>query len=148
MGLEWREAMSVDGGDIDEDHKYWLKLTCDLDAAFEGGVNKERILEILKSLQYYTLYHFIREEAIQKQIEYPDAEQHAAKHRQLAEVVDNAVKLFERDVSNEKGGRLRDDVAKLINAWIVGHIVKQDIPMRDYIRVRRKGHYRGPISTI
>ncbi|CAK0739996.1 hypothetical protein CCP1ISM_100020 [Azospirillaceae bacterium] len=69
-------------------------------------------------------------------------------HKQLALVVDNAVKLFEQDISDDKSERLRNDVARLLNAWIIGHIVKQDMPMRDYIRMHRKGPYRGPITTI
>ena len=148
MAIEWREAMSIDGGPIDDDHRFWMKLASDIDLAFENGVNRDAILEFLKKFKYYTLYHFVREEAIQKEIGYPYIEQHAEKHKQLVSVVDNAVKLFEQDISDDKSERLRNDVARLLNAWIVGHIVKQDMPMRDYIRMHRKGPYRGPITTI
>ncbi|CAK0749430.1 hypothetical protein CCP1ISM_320006 [Azospirillaceae bacterium] len=72
--------MSIDGGPIDDDHRFWMKLANDIDAAFENGVDKVAILDCLKKFQYYTVYHFVREEAIQKEIGYPDIEQHAEKH--------------------------------------------------------------------
>ncbi len=148
MAIQWRDTMSIDGGPIDDDHKHWLKLASDLDAAFEDGFNREKIIDCLNKLQYYTVYHFAREEAFQREISYPDLESHKEKHKQLAEVMKNVIEIFERDISDGKSEQLRDKVSKLMGAWIVGHIVKQDLPMRDYVRMHRMGPRRGPITTI
>ena len=148
MAIQWRDAMSIDGGPIDDDHKFWLKLASDLDDAFENGMDRDKIIECLKKLQYYTVYHFARDEAIQKEIGYHDIEAHKEKHKQLSEVMSSALEVFERDISDGKSEQLRDKVSKLMGAWIVGHIVKQDMPMRDYVRMHRMGPRRGPISTI
>ena len=48
MTIEWREAMSIDGGPIDDDHRFWMKLASDIDLAFENGANRKAILECLK----------------------------------------------------------------------------------------------------
>ncbi len=146
MAIQWRDTMSIDGGPIDDDHKHWLKLAMDLDAAFEGGMDREKVTDCLNKLQYYTVYHFAREESLQKEINYPDSEAHIEKHKQLRDVVKNAIEIFNREISDGKSEELRDKVSKLIGAWIVGHIVKQDIPMRDYVRMHHMGTRQGPHS--
>jgi len=148
MPIVWRDAMSIDDGPIDDEHKFWISLANGIDEALQGGVDSEKILENLKKLKYYTVYHFMREEAIQREIGYPDHEQHAEKHRQLVAVVDNALKLFEQEIHQGKHQGIRDNMVRLLKTWIVGHIVNNDIPMRSYIRMHRRGPYRGPISTV
>jgi hemerythrin-like metal-binding protein len=140
--------MSIDGDVIDDDHKHWLSLANSIGESLDGGIDRERILDCLKKLQFYTVYHFAREESIQKKIGLPDQEQHIESHRRLSSVVENAIKLFEHEISDEKSARLAVDMARLLNAWIVGHIVKQDFAVRPYIKAYRQGPHLGPISTI
>ena len=146
-GLVWRDAMSIDDCQIDEDHKYLIKLANEIESALDT-VNREKIPKLLKNLEFYTVYHFTREEALQLEIGYPHYDEHCLRHRQLVEVAQNAVKLFSQEFSEDKSRRLAEDVIKLMNAWIVGHIVTQDIPMRSYYRMYKQGPRGAPISTI
>ena len=147
MSIVWREAMSIDDGPIDDDHKFWISLANGLEAALDGGMDRKLIIETLNKLKYYTVYHFVREEAIQREIGFPDADAHAEKHRHLVGIVDNALKLFESEINEGKHERIRENVARLLSSWIIGHIVKHDLPMRSYIRMHRMGTYRGPITS-
>ncbi|MEI6559243.1 MAG: hemerythrin family protein [Rhodospirillaceae bacterium] len=146
-GLVWRDAMSIDDGPIDEDHKYLIKLANEVETALES-VDRDKILSLLKNLEYYTVYHFTREEALQREIGYNDYDEHCVRHKQLVEVVHNAVGLFSQEFSEDKNRRLAEDVVKLMNAWIVGHILTQDLPMRSYVRMHKQGPRRAPITTV
>ena len=147
MAISWRDAMSIDGGQIDDDHRHLFSLINEIERLLDGEFDVKEILVALKKLQYYTVYHFAREEAIQKQIGYAEWEEHAEKHRLLVANVGNAITVFEKEIAEYKHDRIRDNVLRLLQAWIVGHVLKHDIPMRSQIRNHRMGPRRGPIST-
>ncbi|MEI6560372.1 MAG: hypothetical protein WCO00_18400, partial [Rhodospirillaceae bacterium] len=62
--------------------------------------------------------------------------------------VENAIAVFEREIAEDKQERIKDGVIRLLQAWVVGHVLKHDIPMRSEIRIHRAGPRRGPISTV
>ena len=147
MPIVWRDAMSIDGGPIDEDHQFLITIANEVEDVLDGA-DRARILALLKKLQYYTVYHFVREEALQREIDFPDHEEHAGRHRQLIAIVENAVSLFSRDFTEDKSRRLANDLARLMNAWIIGHVLTQDIAMRPHVRMHRQGPRGVPLTTI
>ncbi|MEI8393469.1 MAG: hemerythrin family protein [Rhodospirillaceae bacterium] len=143
MAIVWRAGMSIDGGPIDDDHKFLITQINELERTLDEGFSVAAILATLKKLQYYCVYHFVREEAIQKEIGFHDRVAHAEKHRQLVTMVDEAVALFERGVFEEKQERIKDNLLRLLGAWIIGHVLKHDMPMKESIRIyRRAAAYR------
>ena len=148
MAIVWRDAMSIDGGPIDDDHKFLFNLINELERHLDNNFSKDDILAALKKLQYYTVYHFTREEAIQKEIGYSAIDEHIENHRMIVANVDNAIMVFEREISEDKQDRIKDGVIRLLQAWVVGHVLKHDIPMRSEIRIHRAGPRRGPITTV
>jgi hemerythrin len=134
MAIQWRKALSIDGGVIDQDHRFLLKLINDYEALMEREFDQVAIIKVLQSLRYYTVYHFVREEAAQKGGKYADAELHAAEHRRLVSYVDQAIAMLEADSVHQKTREVKDEVARLLKNWLLDHIIKWDIPMRPFVK--------------
>lgn len=79
--IVWREKMSVGHAVIDADHRYLLCLVSSVELAMRTN---EPLDELLDQLIDYAQFHFKREEHIQLDVRYPNAERHRHEHRQLA----------------------------------------------------------------
>ncbi len=128
--------MSIDGGAIDTDHKFLISLINDFDAEFEKGFDQYRILDALKRLEYYTVYHFAREEAIQQQVNFPHYKEHADQHRHLRMNVKGALNLFSQEIPKSGQAAVKKRVGDLLRLWIMGHITKFDKELRPFVRRR------------
>lgn len=149
MPLQWRDGLSIDGGTIDDDHRYLIELINNYEDLMERPFDREAIVKILNSLKYYTVYHFIREEAAQREVDYPDQETHAAEHRRLIGCVDYAIRLLDQEIEGSRLEAIKSQVARLLNNWLIAHIIKFDIPMRPHFRnVKAFMGRRAPISTV
>ena len=147
MRIEWRTAMTVDGALIDDDHRYLFKLINAFNASLDREFDQGEIKTILSSLKYYTVYHFVREEAAQVAALYPDHARHSAEHRRLVGLVDRAVAMLEHDIPPDQQSRIKHQISRLLQNWLVTHIIKFDLPMRPHVRNIRSA-MRGvtPIS--
>jgi len=147
--VQWREGMAIDGGVIDDDHRHLISLINDYEELMAKGFDQGAILKVLQSLKFYTVYHFTREEAAQRAANYPEAETHAAEHKRLIDCVDYAMLLLGREIAGDRRDELKGQVARLLNNWLVSHIIKYDIPMRPYVRnMRLFMGKQAPISTV
>ena len=149
MPIQWRPAMAIDDGGIDDDHRHLIELINAAEALCDRAFDQGALLKILDSLKYYTVYHFVREEAAMRAAGYPDLEVHAGEHRQLVETVRKAVLLVSREIAPDRHERIRAEILTLLKSWLVDHIIKHDIPMRPYVRNNRAFAGRSaPVSTV
>lgn len=144
MPIQWRQSMSVDGSSIDEDHRHLFAIMNKLEENLGENFNKSTVLGTLYNLEHYCSYHFSREETIQKEIMWDHIDDHMEKHKQLIDVVNNAITVVSRDFNESKLSSVQDNILRLIRAWIIGHIVKYDIPMRSAIRLHQQGRRPSP----
>lgn len=148
MTIEWRPGMTIDNGAIDDDHRYLISLINDYECLMAEGFDQTAILKILDSLRYYTIYHFTREEATQRAVDYPSAESHAAEHKRLIDCVDYAIRLLSRDITSDRREEIKGQVARLLQNWLISHILKHDVTMRPYARnIRTVMGKAPPISS-
>ena len=140
MPIQWRKEMSIDGGLLDDDHKYLFKLINEFEQIMDT-FESEKILEALKKLQYYTVTHFAKEESFMRSVETSKEayNEHVGKHIKLKEIVNNAITVFEKEITIDKQARIKDNILGLLQAWIVGHILKYDLPIKsDYQNYKYK----------
>jgi hemerythrin len=147
MTVQWRAAMTIDKAVIDDDHRYLISLTNEVAAVIDQGFDQEALLKVLNSLKYYTVYHFVREEAAQRAADYPAAKDHAAEHRRLIGAVDQVIALLEQEIDPDKHERIKDQIALLLNNWLIAHIIKHDLPMRPYVQ-RMRAAMDGALPII
>ena len=136
VSIHWRDELSVDGGAIDTDHKFLIALINEFDAEFDKGFDQYRILDALKRLEYYTVYHFSREEAIQQSLGFSNIREHAEQHRQLRINVKGAIGLMSQNISKANQAAVKSRIAKLLRLWIVAHIANFDMEMKPFFRKR------------
>lgn len=89
--LHWHPGFESGNVDVDREHRALFAVSNDLLNAIVNGRPKDEIDRIIGVLVKEVTSHFDHEEAIQRSIGYPQAEEHARIHRNL---VDKAVKLI------------------------------------------------------
>ncbi|MEI8393338.1 MAG: hemerythrin family protein [Rhodospirillaceae bacterium] len=134
MPVHWREQMSIDGGAIDTDHKFLILLINEFEQQLEAGFDQGLLLDALKRLEYYTVYHFSREEAIQQRIGFANCKDHAERHRQLRINVKSAIGLFSKTIPKQQQQAVKERILKLLKFWIINHIAKHDKAMAPYFK--------------
>jgi hemerythrin len=79
--LKWKDAYSMGENGIDEQHKGLFKLSNEIYYLVEAGVNEsEQFRELFMALNDYTVEHFIYEEMVLQQNDYPHLKEHIQAH--------------------------------------------------------------------
>ena len=115
--IEWCEEFSVNVEEIDNQHKFLLKLLNDLNTAIESEHDRHYLAKTLHELIAYTRIHFGTEEKYFEKFDYPDKEDHIEKHNYFI------AKLTEFQSEFEKGTvGLSYEVLAFLTEWLFGHI--------------------------
>lgn len=159
MSLVWRPEMAIDNGIIDHDHQVLISITSDFIELKPRVGSTVELQRTMARLYHYANTHFAREEALQRAVGFPSSAEHARQHKILNERIDNiAQRLIELDqqpvtlastpasgdvvvVENAQIERVIEvhaELSRLLRTWILGHILKTDLPMRLYVASMRK----------
>ena len=114
----WQDSYSVNVDEIDIQHKTLVKMVDELHKAMNIGLGKEILDPILNKLVDYTDFHFVTEEKILKDNNYPDYEEHKEKHEKMKE----KVLSLQREYKEGKV-RLTVEVSKFLQNWLNQHIM-------------------------
>lgn len=131
QGLAW--SLDLETGDerVDSQHRRIFDLLNDLIAACADGSEAKRLRETLDFLVEYTIRHFTDEELLQLQYDFPEYKKHKRMHDELTEQVVELIKRFEASGSSAELSR---DVNRVVVAWLVGHISREDKKIAEHIR--------------
>ena len=130
--ITWDERLVVDEGMIDDDHKLLIEIVNEFILIRKHFRTAQQARDIIERLGKYASFHFRREEELQQQIGFPTANDHAQVHYNLEE----QLKDIQRMVGNSTGQELAmvsAEAARLIYYWLVEHILKHDLKMREYV---------------
>jgi hemerythrin-like metal-binding protein len=128
MPLKWSEALTIDGGAIDDDHRSLIDLVNAFDQEVATAGIERAAGETLARLRQYTERHFRREEALQRRVGYPLAERHAQEHRELLRAIDG----LSGRLAEAGGEAVGHDLSALLSDWLARHIVGSDLDMAPY----------------
>ena len=130
LKIEWTDALSTGNRAIDVQHKYLVDIINELAEAIETGQAAQSVKRILHVLQYYTEWHFEREELCMERTKCPMAEKNKCAHK---EFIETFVKF--RDEYTQSGGS--EDIAlrmyKTLTEWLVKHIQGIDSSLKDVV---------------
>lgn len=124
----WDDSLSVDGGEIDEDHRRLVDLFNILSRSVEEGDATEYIDAVLEELISCTIWHFRHEERLMVRYQYDGIESHKAEHNDLIEGV-RAMQVMLRE---ENRLPTSEDFEYLAD-WLTSHIVGQDMRLGFYL---------------
>jgi len=134
----WREAMSVDGGVIDADHKALIAIINEFGEALPSVGARDHLYNVILKLDNYAKMHFRREEDLQKSMNYPECDSHHREHVKLIAALSHvraelaAAQETELDVVHKR-------MTDFLHNWLIDHVIKLDLrmkPFTDKLKVR------------
>jgi hemerythrin len=130
MVIDWDVRYEIGNELLDNQHKYLFELANNLFKA-ESLIN---IIEILDKLILYVNSHFVEEEGLMSEIEYPDIISHRTLHAGLSK----KLKYFHKELNNnnllvENIPKLVNEIYKFMSSWLLGHIMIEDIKFISFI---------------
>ena len=127
--VQWDESYSVGLDVIDDDHKKLLGMINQLQTASHYTTDDTMIEHILDDLIDYTKYHFLREEKIMLDCDYPELTAHKKLHQDMI----SQVTKFVDDYRLHKT-RTIDEVTQYLKSWLINHINGSDKEYMPYIK--------------
>jgi hemerythrin-like metal-binding protein len=130
--LEWNEGLSVHIPEIDAEHQRFLRLIYELNEAIIGRMDVEEIKKRMRSLLDDAVKHFAHEEALFREWGYSEADEHAIKHEQAIQSLNQIMGHFER------GGMDYEwiDAGLKVKEILIGHMLNEDMKYRDYFEAK------------
>lgn len=115
--IVWKEEYSVGIASLDQDHKKLIGLLNKFITAYDYAMSESYEREALNELIAYTKYHFLREEELMVDNNYPDVVAHKAQHKKMFEQVEVFVELY-----NDKGHDALEEISDFLTNWLINHI--------------------------
>lgn len=142
MGAEWSEKFETNISEIDTQHKRLFFLLGELEKLYDGNVGSlttkvKEIKEAISNLEQYTLSHFLIEERVMEDNDYPDLENHIKLHDKFTDkITDVKREMLESDLleNEEKLDEYLKGLVKFLNTWLKNHIMIKDMDYKPYIR--------------
>ncbi|MDH3972854.1 MAG: bacteriohemerythrin [Deltaproteobacteria bacterium] len=131
ISMQWNEAMEVNVGEIDEQHKKLISIIKSLYDTFQSDKAVEEEKEILVELIKYTDYHFSKERELMLKYSYPERDEHLELHKEFT----GKLKDFCQKHQVEKSAVSRDVLNFLIK-WIINHIMNRDMKFGAFLNQR------------
>ena len=123
--IKWKDEYSVGVEKIDEQHKHLFEIANKVHEVLNNDFytdKYDKIVEILKELEEYTVFHFNDEEEYMKQIGYKKFFTHKIEHEEFVQKIKN-VDLGKVDCDQDK---YLLDIMNFIVNWLVNHILEKD----------------------
>ena len=126
--LVWSDELSVCIPEIDAEHRRFIQL---INALNEAIIERMSLAEIKKRMQDImddAVVHFAHEEALFKDWGYPEADEHAGKHKQAIQALNDIMGHFKR------GGTEYDwiDAGLKVKQVLIEHLLTEDMKYRDF----------------
>lgn len=129
--IEWDSAFSVGSARMDADHRKLMTLLNRLYDAWHGGEGVEELGWLFDELAAYADTHFAAEEMALRVRNYPRLDKQVADHRRLLE----SVQAFRaRHLAGERPSLLTEEITAFLKAWLLEHILGEDMLYRDVLR--------------
>ena len=119
--IPWTAALKLGVPIIDEQHRVLVDLINALHAAISDAAGaRDAIADILEGLLDYTHNHFIVEEVLFQQHNYPETPAHQAQHNRFTGTAMDLLMRF------EDGEEVSIEALEFLKDWLVHHICKVD----------------------
>lgn len=123
LKVQWSDALSTGNRATDVQHKYLIEIINELAEALETGKAAQSVNKILNLLQYYTEWHFEREEMCMERFRCPA---YAANKDAHGQFISTFLKFKEEFQSSGGSEDIALRMYHTLVAWLVNHIQKID----------------------
>ena len=132
MFIHWEDDLKIDIASIDLEHRMMVMLIKKLDQAIKSGVSKPLLVRIILELKEFTRFHFVSEENLMLEIDYPEFLEHEQVHSQLLSQIDLLASRINHGLDNP------EDSMAFIWLWLEGHIEHHDKDLGKYMQRQQK----------
>jgi hemerythrin-like metal-binding protein len=123
QALAWSDKLSVGIPEIDSDHRVLVELINLVDTSDPVPEAYSVIGTVLAALADYTEYHFAREEAMHRAVNYPGSADHHASHQLLKRQVLHYQGLYQA----APDGIDVHELFGFLQRWLIEHILHEDM---------------------
>jgi len=127
--FEWNEKYALGIQEIDAQHKALIELINRLFAAMQSGAGKDVLNDTLSGLIDYTRRHFLTEEILMDNYDFPGLPEHQAEHRKFSE----EVARFQEEYSAGNTG-ISIQLITFLRNWLDDHICRTDHQYGGFLR--------------
>ncbi|MCZ8237816.1 MAG: bacteriohemerythrin [Leptospiraceae bacterium] len=141
MSIEWNDKYKTNIIEVDTQHKRLFTLMKELETLYnshKGSLvgNQNTIQKAISDLEQYTISHFLIEERIMEENNYPDLENHKLQHdkftdkiHEFKEILNVKNNLQESDIEENL-----DHILKFLGTWLTNHIMIKDMDYKPFIK--------------
>lgn len=133
MAFAWTPELAVGVEQIDEQHRELFRRAGALFVASRDGSGPLAVVRTLAFLGEYVVAHFADEEALMRDVGYPDLAAHAAEHAGFLARFQRLRAGFARGGADAD---LADDVEREVSAWLRQHVSGSDRSIGEHVRAR------------
>lgn len=126
LKVVWSEALETGHLATDNQHKMLIDIINELAEAIETKQTEKKMRTILNLLQYYTEWHFEREELCMTRTQCPVAEKNKSAHC----VFLDHLKQFQDEYRTNPSNDFAERVYKELVNWLVNHIQGIDVHLK------------------
>ncbi|MBY0577549.1 MAG: hemerythrin family protein [Burkholderiales bacterium] len=120
MHIYWDKQFEIGNTLIDTEHRMLIMLFRKLDIAIKTRQPHKTILRIIVEAKKFAEFHFISEENLMYELNYPELAKHEVMHSQLLAQLEILISR----ISHKR--EFPDDLLFFMNKWLVTHIGKED----------------------
>ncbi|HLN26089.1 MAG TPA: hemerythrin family protein [Patescibacteria group bacterium] len=123
----WRKSFEVGHDKIDSEHKIFVSLISEIDECVKAGSKMDRLFRLLNEVGKYAEFHFLSEENIMIDMDYPDYRRHAQIHAGLLRVYGdyvNSLELGEADLGQ---------MLRFTFNWFSYHTLNEDSKIAEFL---------------
>ena len=127
--IAWQKDLETGIEKIDKQHMMLVGMINELYDGITNGKSMEKMSDVLTGLMHYAQTHFQTEEALFREKNYPETQQHIKEHNDFIIKVSG---LF--DKLNKGELVLSVDLSKFLRDWLIKHVMYSDMKYREYLR--------------
>jgi len=127
MYIKWKKELDLGNDLIDTQHRMLVLLCRKLDIAIKTHEPETTLRSIILELKKFAEFHFLSEENLMHEIDYPETDAHAIIHTGLLRQIDSM--LIKINLHRESA----DELLFFLKEWVANHILHEDSKIAEYI---------------
>ena len=130
MHIEWTPDLSVGIGEIDSQHREFIKRADSFIESVAQGQGTEKLEETVNFFLDYAEKHFLTEEMFMVQFAYPETTPHKKLHNNFREYMDG----LKGRIKNNRASITLEDVKEKVAEWFLNHIKNVDARLGAFLK--------------
>lgn len=123
----WLDDIKLGIGRIDSEHRIFLRLVRAYTEGVAAALDRERLRRMIKEIRKFAEFHFMSEEHLMLELEYPEYRDHQDAHRHLLSQLED----FGHEIA--VGAKSYVQLADFLCEWFALHATTEDRQIADFI---------------